>query len=156
MAAAPNTPAPLQSFRFRANPAYELIPFERLTEVELQVFQNLRNDRQCYGVLRPRDDPRLTFKSVTGDVAHLFLRLQDAAPLPPDAIAALADRCDSFVLKMVLDEVLQIEVNGEMLSGASAMHVLDAPKAPVEPQGFISALSSRALRSEERRVGKEC
>lgn len=51
---------------------------------------------------------------------------------------------------MVLDEVLEVEMNGEMLCGTDAMQIIDELRtAAPEPQKFLAALSRRALQYAE-------
>jgi hypothetical protein len=110
--------------------------------------QALRHDPQCYGILRPRSDARLTIKSVTTDAALLFLTLQNGARLPQSVIDALGDRCDSFIGKMVLDEILQVDVDGVMLCGPAAIGIIDS-ESRSQPERFIATLSRRALEYAE-------
>lgn len=123
--------------------------FDRLPAAEQLVLKGLHDDLQCYGVLRPRNDTRLTIKSVATDTALLFLTLQDAAPLPHYVVDVLGEQCDPFIGKMVLDEILQIDVNGEMLCGPAAVDFVVGESSSTEPQGFIATLSRRALHYAE-------
>ena len=50
-------PVNLRQVRLRASPAYELVLFDRLSEIEQHALRGLGDDPDCYGVLRPRDDP---------------------------------------------------------------------------------------------------
>ena len=123
--------------------------FDRLAAPEQLALKSLHDDLQCYGVLRPRSGTRLTIKSVATDTALLFLTLENAAPLPQYVVDALGERCDPFIGKMVLDEILQIDVNGEMLCGPAAAEIVVAESKSPEPERFIATLSRRALQYAE-------
>lgn len=101
-------------------------------------------------MLRPSNNIGLTIKSVTHDVARLLLDLENAAPLPHRFVDALGSKCDNFVARMVLDEILQIKVGGEMLCGPAAIHVVSPMEEAAMPAGCIAALSNRALQYAER------
>ncbi len=122
---------------------------DRLSAAEQGALRALRDDPQCYGILRPRHDARLTVKSVTTDAALLILALENAAPLPQAVAEALGEQCDPFIGKMVLDEILQIDVNGEMLCGPAASEIFAGKSTSRAPEGFIATLSRRALEYAE-------
>lgn len=123
--------------------------FDRLSAAEQSALEGLRDDPQCYGILRPRNDSRLTIKSVTSDTALLLLTLQSAAPLPQYVVDALGEQCDSFIAKLVLDEILQVDVNGEMLCGPAAIDIVAGKSASTDSERFIATLSRRALEYAE-------
>lgn len=123
--------------------------FDRLSSAERRALKGLRDSHQCDGILRPRNNTRLTIKSVTTDTALLFLTLQNAAPLPQYVVDALGEQCDQFIGKMVLDEILQVDVNGEMLCGPSAIEIVVGERNSAQPKGFIATLSRRALEYAE-------
>ena len=131
----------------RANPAYELVLFDRLPAPEQQAMEALGRDPDGYGVLRPRADGRLSMKSVSRDTALLWLTLQNPAPLPRYVIQTLGDTCDQVIGRMVLDGLLEIESNGQMLSGpaAHALVCVEHPDDEPKPQGSLAALSRGAL-----------
>lgn len=66
----------LREFSLRANPAYELVLFDRLSPLERQTLEELGRDPDGYGILRPREDPHLSMKSVSRDMALLWFTLQ--------------------------------------------------------------------------------
>jgi hypothetical protein len=126
-----------------------VVRFDRLSAAEQVVLKGLRDDPQWYGILRPRNDSRLTIKSVTTDVAFLLLTLRTAARLPQSVVDLFGDQCDSLIGKMVLDEILQVEVNGEMLCGPAAIDVVAGESKSVDSERFIATLSRRALQYAE-------
>src|ERR1700693_2312962 len=110
----------LRELRLRANPAYELVLFDKLSPSERQVLEGLSRDPEGYGVLRPREDAGLSIKSVSRDMALLWFTLQRAGPLPRYVAESLGEQCDQVIGQMVLDGIFAIEAGGEMLTGLSA------------------------------------
>lgn len=126
-----------------------MVLFDRLSDAEQQALAELANDPDCYGILRPRSDPHLTVKSVSRDTALLLLTLQKPSLLPRYALAALGDSFPSVIGKMVLDGILEVEVEGTMLSGPSARRLIFDDSDLSERNGPIAALSRRALEYAE-------
>src|ERR1700688_250198 len=99
----------LRELRLRANPAYELVLFDRLSPAERQALEGLGRDPDGYGVLRPREDARhLSIKSVSRDTALLWFTLQNAGPLPRYVVETLGKQCDQVIGQMILDGILEI------------------------------------------------
>jgi len=98
----------LKDLRLRANPAYELVLYDRLSPAEQQALAPLGNDPECYGILRPRENSNLSIKSVSQDTALLLYSLQTAGPLPGYVQRALGDDCEATIGKMLLDAILEV------------------------------------------------
>jgi len=140
----------LKDLRLRANPAYELVLYDRLSPAEQQALAPLGNDPECYGILRPRENSNLSIKSVSQDTALLLYSLQTAGPLPGYVQRALGDDCEATIGKMLLDAILEVEANDEMLSGPAAYSlVFSEPAISTEAAsnraGTIAVMSRRAL-----------
>ncbi len=131
---------------FRANPAYELVVYERMTEPERAAVGQAKDDPSFYGVLRPRDG-RLSAKAVDRDTALLFFSLGEPGALPRFATLALGAECNSAIAGLVLDGVLQLRTGeGEFVCGAQAhFHLYSVRDEAAEPRGRIAALSRSAL-----------
>lgn len=125
----------------RANPGYELVLLDRLSEADRDA---LDGEQDLYGVLRPRVGADLHPRAASADTALLFLTLAEAAKLPNYVSARLGASTDRAVARLVLDGVLEIEHNGELLSGARAGDALLAGSAD-GGQGRIGELSLAAL-----------
>ncbi|MBV8530882.1 MAG: hypothetical protein JO104_06160 [Candidatus Eremiobacteraeota bacterium] len=113
--------------------------------MERQALEALGRDPNCYGILRPRGDARLSLKSVSQETALLLLTLQTPGALPQFARRALGERCDSVIGRMVLDGILEIEVNGTMLSGPEASAFIYGEPFSPGPQTRLGTLSRNAL-----------
>jgi hypothetical protein len=126
-----------------------LVLFDHLSLNEQQVLGALRDDPDGYGILRPRSDPRLSIKSVSKETALLLFTLERPSILPQFATNSLGARCDAVIAQMVLDGILEIESNGEMVSGSAARNLVLDEREPPERLGAVAALSLRALQYAE-------
>jgi hypothetical protein len=106
--------------RFRANPEFQLIPFERLPAEQREQWKELPRDPTFYGVLLPREGSAWRMKSVCRDTALLFFTLQSAGVLPGFAFQAGSDTANQMIAQLVLDGILEVETNGEFSTGPAA------------------------------------
>jgi hypothetical protein len=134
-----------RELRLRANPEYELVLFDRLSEIEQQALNGLNKDPDCYGILRPRASGTLTIKAASRDAALLFFTLQNPGPLPRYVEQSLGAECERTISQMVLDGILEIEIGERMLSGPAAHPYICDTDPAIEQETFLSALSRRAL-----------
>ena len=139
----------LKDFQLRANPEYELVLFDRLSDSQQQMLEGLKGDPDCYGILRPRTAGNLSIKAASRDAALLFFTLQNPGPLPRYVEQTLGDQCDCTIAQMVLDGILEIEADGAMLSGPAAHSYICDDSAQPEKENFLAALSRRALQYAE-------
>jgi hypothetical protein len=139
----------LLDLRLRSNPEYELVLLDRLPEAEQQMFERLKGDPNCYGILRPRSSGSLTIKAASRDAALLFFTLQNPGLLPRYVEQSLGDQRDQTIAQMILDGILEIEAGDAMLSGPSAHSYICENQPALEEEGFLASLSRRALRYAE-------
>lgn len=142
----------VRDFRLRANPEYELVLLDRLSDSEQHMLEKLKSDPDCYGILRPRTSGSLTIKAASRDAALLFFTLQSPGPLPKYVEQGLGEECDRAIAQMVLDGILEIEVDGVMHSGPAAHAHICSVQPSIEQEGFLAALSRRALQYGETLV----
>jgi hypothetical protein len=128
--------------RFRANPGYELVLFDRLPEAYRAQLASLQADSDFYGVLWP-NAPGLTLKAVDRETALLFFTLQQPGPIPAYVRARFGERCNQALAELVLDGVLEVAAasDGEFASGAAAHHIIHEARAPISAGGRITRLS---------------
>ncbi len=67
---------------FRPNPDYEIVPLPELTDAECAAFDGLREDPECFGILRPRQGTGLRIKSICRQTAALLESLFMVPSLP--------------------------------------------------------------------------
>ena len=135
---------------FCANPRYELVLFDRLPPAQRELLKDFRKDPDFYGLLRPLDESGLGVKSVSRDIALLYLTLKQPDKIPGYVRGALGERCNREVTRLVLDGVLSIERDGKYLSGPEATELIYAgnnESSAADPsEGFLERLSLEALR----------
>jgi hypothetical protein len=130
--------------RFRANPALELVLFDRLSAAERQSYAALRDEPDFYGLLRSRSG-RGGVKSVDRETALLFWTLDaQPGPLPSYLAQVLAGDQPATVARLVADGVLEVERDGVFVSGAPAFADL-LPATPLGG-GRVAELSAAGLR----------
>jgi hypothetical protein len=133
----------------RANPAYELVPLERLSGDERALLAELADD-ELYGLLLPRERSRLAPRSASSDLALLFLTLRDPGPVPAFVGHRLGGTAEETLARLVLDGVLEIEREGAFLSGTPA---LGPRRRSSGRETRVGALSLAALRHVEALEG---
>jgi len=142
--------AQLSRRTFRAGKAYNLVVFDRLPPGEQVLLNELREDRDFYGVLRPDPHSGRTIKAVGKETALLWLTLQSAGPLP---FFVFEDDGEALhaIPELLLDGVLEMEDNGRFLCGAEAADLLaqNRPMVSAGAQGRLAHLSEAALRYGE-------
>lgn len=132
---------------YRANPAFELVLFDRLEAREREALAELRRDPDLYGILRPREpSAALGVKSVDRETALLFLTLREPGPLPSYMKAMLGDGTLRVVARLVADAILEVEQEGSFLSGAAALALFGERQAGNGAGGRLADLSLAALR----------
>ena len=119
--------------RFRATPRLALRRLDQLPEEQRTALRELQEDADFYGILIPLDGVA-TLKSVARETAELFLSLATPAPL---------DVIDDDTIDLVLDGILEVEHDGEFVSGAHAFPLFLATPETTE------TLSTEALRHAE-------
>ena len=155
---APLTAEPKQPLRlrpvlggtFRANPGYELLPWDSLPAERRDLFGELKNDSELFGVLQPREGFNLPVKSACRETGLLFSSLREAGKLPefvtagatPGAAQAEVNRA---IAQLVLDGVMQISSGGEMVHGMRAFATVCEPSGPGSATTRIAQLSHEAL-----------
>jgi len=96
--------------------------FDRLGPGERLALEELRRDRDFYGILRPREGAAgLGIKSVDRETALLFLTLRDPGPLPSYVRQVLGEAAAPAMTRLVADGVLEVEAGGDLVSGAAAV-----------------------------------
>lgn len=134
--------------KFRANPNYELVLFDRLPSEQQEVLSDLQKDPDFYGILAPRQPAAgLRMKSVCRDTALLYFTLQEPGRLPAYVKATLGEECNQAIAELILDGVLEVEWNETFVSGSQAYSLIYSQKQqPSRILGKIAQLSLDALK----------
>src|SRR5215472_17020102 len=110
----------------RANPKYKLVLFDRLPSEQREMMRDLRKDDDFYGILRPLGESGLGVKSVSRDIALLYLTLQQPGTLPEYVRSTMGERCNQEITRLILDGVLDFESEGKFISGSEAAELIYA------------------------------
>ena len=139
--------------RFRANPDYELIAFDKLNDDEKRNLGSLPdgNGELLYGIFKPKCPNGLTLKAATPDVALLFYSLREENFLPHYLRNSISGTFNDELVKLVLSGVIEVELNGEFISGSMSYSHLYQDKAPSssDKKSYLSKLSDDALKYGE-------
>ena len=133
---------------FRANPDYELVSRELLAPCDHAGPRTASGDAALYGYLRPKRSTRLVVREVSPDTALLFLALRQGGPAPDYFRSLFGRSIESRLTRLVLDGVLEVEQDGEFVSGSAAAALVPG-KDTYAPKGCIAVLSIEALRYVE-------
>ena len=145
MAAPASSLRDIRAATFRANPAYELVLFDRLPAAEQAALADLQQDPDLYGLLRPRG-PGLSLKSACRETALLFFTLQTPGTLPAYVTTRLGAAGNEAIARLVLDRILEMESAGTFRSGAEAHRLIYAEHPSAETGGVLARLSLEAVR----------
>lgn len=102
--------------QFRANPAYQLVAYDRLAAEEQAQLGQLAEDANFYGVLLKENE----VKAVDPETALLLMTLREPGTIPTYVRHQFAHKTNHAIVQLVLDDLLQIQVEDAFLSGAAA------------------------------------
>lgn len=135
--------SPPAGTRYRAAPAFRVVPLGQLPDEEARRLAPLAEDSEFGGVLVPRrGTPRLT-RALSRAAADLFRSRTRPGTIEP----ARAGGSDALA-RLVLDGVLEVEVDGAFATGAAA-HGVYFDGLPLEGRSRLARLSLDAVRHGE-------
>ena len=111
-------PEGLVNCRFRLNPAYDVIPYGRLSGDDLQRFGLTVDSADLSAVLVPSADG-LPVKALGRDTANLLTAVRNAEELPSE-IRERFTQDVSPLLRLVLDAVLEVQLGSRFVNGPEA------------------------------------
>jgi hypothetical protein len=140
--------------RFRTNPEYELVLFDRLLPKQQEALRELTKDPDFYGVLTPREGSTRAVKSVCRETALLWLTLSHPGPLPAYIRGPDEAECNRAIARFVLDGVLEIFGDVRFVSGLEAYDLIYSERPGKKTRGATSRLAQQALEyAQELDVG---
>ncbi len=133
----------LAELTLRANPRYALRGFDELAPDARAALAELERDVRLAGVLAPTGAGAGAHKAICRDTAELFASLREPVP----AATAHAGASSAEIAALVLDEILEVEVDGTFVSGPAAFSALYGEHAR-DQRGAnrLAELSRQALR----------
>jgi hypothetical protein len=126
--------SPLAEIRFRSNPFVELRQLASLDEREREPFRGLESDPDFCGLFVAKPPWVMTVKSAARQTVELFESLR-----APSRIAGTLLEDEEFafdVVDLVLDGILEVESDGDFVSGADALRLV--PETAPDPGGALS------------------
>ena len=111
--------------KFRPGSMYHLVEWNQLNPEERKTLTGLYDEVDVYGIFQPAfTSPALTAKVAYREVALLYLHLQQSDLLPRYLIASGEQRLHETIVQLVLDSILEIEFNGDFVSGPAAVKAI--------------------------------
>jgi hypothetical protein len=106
-------------------PSYRLIEWNRLSISEIEMLSGLYDEAEVYGIFRPVDkSSNLTLKVAYKEVALLYLHLEHVNVLPRYLYLSDEQKINATIVQLVLDSILEIEYNGNFVSGSAAIKAI--------------------------------
>jgi len=147
------TPRFLLEEKFRSNPRYELMEWNRLSQSEQQALTGLSKNEEAFGLFVPvHEDPQLTYKVAYKEVALLYYTLLHQQVLPAYTRLEEKEEMNESIARLVLEGVLEMEWQEEFVSGAAAHQAIyevhqppECKRSPDRDASRISDLSLQAL-----------
>ncbi|WP_213433358.1 MULTISPECIES: hypothetical protein [Lysobacteraceae] len=115
-----------------------------MATTEQRTLAGLRNDPECFGVLKPARDGE-DMKAVCLRTALLWLSLRTPGALPRCLLDPDEGVANAAVARLVLDHIIEIETERGFVGGA-AWCPIERPDANLVGEGVIGRLSLDALR----------
>ena len=137
--------AAMRDARFRANPAYDLVPRAQMPPELLLGFSDALTDDTFFGVLLPKDGSPLHVQLVDSATAGLWQALQRPGLVPPELGSGPAGDQGRELAKLVLAQVLEFQVDGRYCSGPAAFSRLFGDQQEPCGDDAVSRLSRQAL-----------
>ena len=110
---------------FRPSGFYGLVEWNALGMSGQELLTHLRDEPEVYGVFQPVSSAAgLTIKVAYREVALLYLHLLHSGRLPRYCILADTGNLRETLIRMVLDQILEIAVDGDFVGGPAAAKVI--------------------------------
>ena len=111
--------------KFRQGRRFKLVEWNQLHPSQKQLLSGLYDEAEVYGLFEPINQTQaLTYKVAYREVAMLFLHLQHFEKLPHYFIAAGTHNITGTLIRLVLDEIIEIESETGYMAGAMAVPVI--------------------------------
>lgn len=139
--------------RFRANPAYSLVVFDRLPAAHQEQLKAMVEDNEFYGVLQSSNGNGSGPKAVDQETALLLLTLQEPGPIPEYVRRKFGRSCNQAIAELVLEGILEMALGGsaEFTSGDSAhSHLFRQIDHTFKSKNRLAQLSYDALNYGQR------
>ena len=138
-------PAGIADRTFRASPRYRLLPSARIPRSLRGTLGNVIRQPEFFGVLSTGGPKPAEMRPICTNTARLIRGLKTAERLPAFVSAGAGPDADLAVIKLVLDDILELGTDHGFVSGLDAYaHLFDSAPA-VTPRGRTGRLSIDAV-----------
>lgn len=104
---------------------------------------------ELFGLLQPATNSGSGIRAVTADTANVIRALEQPGPPPEFVRERLGEETHDFLARLVLDDVLEMELDGAFVSGIEAAASLLGPVVAPVVAGRVASLSRAALEHAE-------
>jgi hypothetical protein len=106
-------------------PSYRLIEWNQLGLAQIEMLSGLYDETEVYGIFQPVDKlSNLTLKVAYKEVALLYFHLEHVNILPRYLYLSGEQKINSTIVQLVLDSIVEIEYNGNFVSGSAAIKAI--------------------------------
>ncbi|HEY2720364.1 MAG TPA: hypothetical protein VGI82_01480 [Chitinophagaceae bacterium] len=133
---------------FRRGPLYALREWNILSQREKELISGLHDERNVYGIFSPlAPQSKLTLKVAYHDLALVYLHLAASNLLPHHLTALHEDSLNNAIVRLVIDQILEVKWNGNFVSGVHATEAIFGSRLYGDRNfpNFISILSNQAI-----------
>src|SRR5438034_2010781 len=133
---------------FRISPLYTLREWNVLSHQERELISGLHDEVNVYGIFTPLSaESNLTSKVAYHDLAFVYIHLAHSSKLPHHLATSNEDSFNQAIVRLVLDQVIEIRWKEKFVSGVQAVEAIFGEEffnSLVIPD-FISILSNRGI-----------
>lgn len=134
---------------FRASPRRRLLSRNRSPRRALRALGGLAADPDCYGILLSREFRGPEITAVCQNTARLFKALRAPGPLPAE-LRESGHAIRNLAARLVLDDVLELEVQEGFVSGLAAYPHVFKGSPTTSIRGHTGRLSVEGLKHGQR------
>ncbi|SRR5579871_1136852 len=111
--------------KFRPGHSYRLAEWNQLPPSDQEMLSGLYDEEEVYGIFQPlTSSTHLTKKVAYKEVALLYMHLKETDQLPHYLFLNGGEKLNETITQLVLDEILEIECEGNFASGTAAIKVI--------------------------------
>jgi len=115
---------------FRLNPLFTLTCLQDVDEKQKEQFTRFASKKDFFGLLHAPPEAKLTVKAVNRDLAVFLQQLHEPKRLST-VFSSLGEKAkeedERYILRLVLDNVLEVQHEGEFISGVEAVNRVLSP-----------------------------
>lgn len=117
-------------YTFRLNPVFAVKPVAELTEKQRTSFRRILSGKNVYSLLHAPRGEKLSVKALNRELTEFLEHLAEPrkmSDLPPRFTEDAGKEMERLIVQLVLDDVLEIAVDGAFISGMEAVNAALSP-----------------------------